>query len=291
MDDVDHGIVAALRQNPLMSLRELGETTGTSARTAQRRLEALRVSGAVRVVARVHPSFEGRSAWIVRLGAEPRHADAMAAALAAWPRARWVRTARDGGEITAGVLSAARSRESILATLPPDIPVNDYRAAQMLTVWNEEARLTVPRPPRPLDELDRRLIQLLGIDGRAEAPALAAKLGVDASTVLRRRHRLADEQVIAYVVDADPDLFDGHIDALLWVRVAPRSVRRLGERLGAHPQCRMATATSGDWNLLVSIVVNSNEELLDFVVRELDDPDVRDVEIVPGGRTHKRFSA
>lgn len=288
IDDVDVAIVRALEENPLASYRELGVAADLNPRSVQRRLDALTESGAVRVVASPHPQIEDSGTWFLRVSTVAGQVEEVAQWLAMIDGTRWVRASRDGQEILCGLGTPAASSQQVIDLLDSDPRIRRVIATELLTIWSQAAMMTVREPLRPLDDLDRRLIVELGRDARTDSAELAARLGVDPSTVLRRRMRLLSDRVITLVVEIDRQAFGASVEAMIFVTMAPGAIRELGARLYALPMCRFTAATSGMWSLAVEVAARDNAALLDFVDTELSDPRIRAVEIVPTGSIYKQ---
>lgn len=89
-------------------------------------------------------------------------------------------------------------------------------------------------PDSRLDELDRRLVCALQIDGRAETGRIAEVLGVSARTVTRRLARLLGSGTVTVVLM--PDVRDRAVGALLLrVRVLRGKVETIAHALAARP--------------------------------------------------------
>ncbi|MFD9125464.1 Lrp/AsnC family transcriptional regulator [Kitasatospora sp. NPDC059571] len=89
-------------------------------------------------------------------------------------------------------------------------------------------------PATLLDELDRRLVCALQVDGRAETGRIAEVLGVSARTVTRRLGRLLGSGTVTVVLI--PDVRDRAVGALLLrVRVLRGKVDTIAQALAARP--------------------------------------------------------
>ncbi|CAL2064649.1 Lrp/AsnC family transcriptional regulator [Streptomyces sp. TR1341] len=107
------------------------------------------------------------------------------------------------------------------------------------------------------DELDRRLIHALQIDGRAPFSAIAAALGVSDRTVARRYARLRSAGVIRVLGGFDPTA----LGAVLWflrVRCAPAASLPVAEALAARPDTSWVSLNSGGTE--ITCVVRTESE-------------------------------
>ena len=105
-----------------------------------------------------------------------------------------------------------------------------------------------------LDELDRRLLALLRVDGRAPLTGLASQLNVTRATVKTRLERLSDSGVVlGYTVrvhDAnDPD----HVRAVALIEVEGRSTTQVINELRGIPEIHALHTTNGGWDLVAEL--------------------------------------
>lgn len=288
VDDVDVAIVRALEANPLASYRELSAAVELNPRSVQRRLDALKSAGVVRVVALPHPQLEGAGSWFLRVSTAGAEADDVATWLASIEGTRSVRASRDGQEIVCAVSAPVLTAQRIVDDLDADPRVRRVIVSELFTIWSDAALHTVREPDRPLDAVDRRLIARLAEDARADTTEIAAALGIDPSTVLRRRSRLISEHVVRLITEVDRRIFDEMVVATIFVSMSPGAIRELGARLQSIPSCRFAAAAGGAWALVAEVSAADNSALMDFVDTELSDPSITGVEIVSTGRTYTR---
>lgn len=77
LDDIDRAILRALQRDARLSVEELGELVGTSRSSAQRRLQALRQSGAIaREIAVIDPRLLGaQMTFVVEVELERERVD------------------------------------------------------------------------------------------------------------------------------------------------------------------------------------------------------------------------
>ncbi|MFJ5551901.1 Lrp/AsnC family transcriptional regulator [Streptomyces sp. NPDC093225] len=95
-----------------------------------------------------------------------------------------------------------------------------------------------------LDDLDRRLVQALMIDGRASFTRLAELLGVSDQTVQRRYRRMRGEgllRVVGLPVGSRVGLFE----SWLRVRCAPSAARAVAKALARRPDIAWVTISGG----------------------------------------------
>ncbi|OIK06318.1 Lrp/AsnC family transcriptional regulator [Streptomyces monashensis] len=107
------------------------------------------------------------------------------------------------------------------------------------------------------DELDRRLVHALQINGRAPFSAIAEVLGVSDRTVARRYARLRSAGAVRVLCGVDPTA----LGAILWflrVRCAPAASLPVAEALARRPDTSWVSLSSGGTE--ITCVVRTENE-------------------------------
>ncbi|MBC7232818.1 MAG: response regulator [Chloroflexi bacterium] len=120
-----------------------------------------------------------------------------------------------------------------------------------------------------MDELDRRIIAFLQLDGRASNVEIARALGVAEATVRKRIERLLAEGVIRIVAIPSVDKLGLEVETVILLKVEPAQALRIGEQLAAMKEVRAVRYTTGEYDLIVEAVFPSNEDLLHFLTNRL----------------------
>ncbi|MDO4240573.1 Lrp/AsnC family transcriptional regulator [Micrococcus sp.] len=289
IDDLDRRLLSVVDADPAAGHAVWARRLGVSDRTAARRFRALEAAGVVRVRGRSLPGFAGGMAWLTRTEGRPEDIARLGDTVARFPHSRWVRLSRDGTQLMAGLVTPPDGEDVVLRGLTGRRDGTRVRVHELLRVWGPPG--AAPLPARPLDGLDRALMTALARDGRRSLAALARELGVDATTVGRRRARLVADGAVYFEADIDPAVHGPGGDAMLWLRVEPGAVRPLAEHLRSLSAVRFVAATSGDVSLVAHVVLGAAADVVDLVDEELAGRGVGAVEIVPQGRTFKRTAA
>lgn len=287
LDPLDRALLLALDADPGAPVSHLAAQLEVSARTTARRLGRLVQADAVRVLGRTLPTFGGDIARLVRARGRPSVLDGVARAVAARPDSRWVRLSEDRTELMCGIVTEAPSERDTLALLLEDTRLERARVADLLHVWSG-TRYAVDKPQRTLDVIDRKILAALAPDGRMESSVLACRLGLDPSTVSRRRRRLLDEGVMYLEADIHPTALATVGDAMLWLTVSPGHVRTMGSALRSRRGVRFTAATSGTTALVAHVTLPDRADLVTFVDEHLGHHSVSAAEIVPMGEVLKR---
>ncbi|ALH81699.1 Lrp/AsnC family transcriptional regulator [Sphingopyxis macrogoltabida] len=119
------------------------------------------------------------------------------------------------------------------------------------------------------DDLDRRIIAHLRVDGRASLSKLAGALGVARATVQNRLDRLLDTgALLGFTVRVREDYDDLDIRAVMLIEVSGRSTTQVIQKLRGISEIRTLHTTNGNWDLIADINAGSLSDF-DRVLREV----------------------
>jgi Lrp/AsnC family transcriptional regulator, leucine-responsive regulatory protein len=121
------------------------------------------------------------------------------------------------------------------------------------------------RTRNSLDDLDRKLLDLLQQDADRSLCQLGEAVGLSPSAVQRRLTRYRSSGVIArQVAVLDPDAVPGTVLACVLVTLERESKRHhssFRERMRASPEVQQCYDLAGEWDYLTIVVASSNEPL------------------------------
>lgn len=124
-----------------------------------------------------------------------------------------------------------------------------------------------------LDEIDRRILRALQLEGRLPMVALAERVGLSATPCARRLARLEESGVIArYAAILDPARIGLGLQAFVLVSLASHAedtVAAFQRALSARPEVLAAYAVSGEMDYLLHVVAADMEAFADFAMRDL----------------------
>ena len=132
-----------------------------------------------------------------------------------------------------------------------------------------------------VDELDRRMIQLLQRNGRASNARVAREVGVSEGTVRRRLKRLLEEDIIRVVAFPDPEMFGYGTEALVGVQVDPDKTNEVAASLSVLRETSWVSVTTGAFDIFTWVTLPSSVELGTFLNTQ--------VRTVPGVRRTETF--
>lgn len=116
-----------------------------------------------------------------------------------------------------------------------------------------------------MDDLDRKIIELLQINGRASNARIARDVGVSEGTVRRRLRRLVQDEIIRVVAVPDPEKMGLNTVALIGIQADPNKLDDVAERLAALPETQYVSLTTGSFDLFIWVALPSSEELGNFL--------------------------
>lgn len=116
-----------------------------------------------------------------------------------------------------------------------------------------------------MDDLDRKIIELLQINGRASNARIARDVGVSEGTVRRRLRRLVQDEIIRVVAVPDPEKMGLSTVALIGIQADPNKLDDVAERLAALSETQYVSLTTGSFDLFIWVALPSSEELGNFL--------------------------
>jgi Lrp/AsnC family leucine-responsive transcriptional regulator len=136
---------------------------------------------------------------------------------------------------------------------------------QEATMVSRSAALTakdLPEQDSGLDEVNRRLLEVLSEDPRLSAAELARRVGMSAPAVRERVSRLEESGVIrGYRLDVDPAALGMPVAAWVRLRPGPGQLTRIMELAHGVPEVSECHRISGEDCFLIKVHVPSIQSL------------------------------
>jgi Lrp/AsnC family transcriptional regulator, regulator for asnA, asnC and gidA len=121
-----------------------------------------------------------------------------------------------------------------------------------------------------LDTLDRGIIEALRKDGRMSNSAVAAELGVAEGTVRQRIKKLLDTGAFRVAGLLNPEILPDHQMCVIGLKVdESRYLEQRARDVAALPEVRSVAIVTGRYDLLVEVLVSSNQGLIRFLSESL----------------------
>jgi DNA-binding Lrp family transcriptional regulator len=142
-------------------------------------------------------------------------------------------------------------------------PADDGQSGRIATV----RRGREPAGRSVVDEVDRRLVELLVADGRAPVNELAERAGISRANAYQRLARLRSTGTIkAFTVRTDPHRLGLSVTAVILVSGEQRTWRELRADLGELPGVEYVALTAGSFDFLLLVRVADVDMLRDVVL-------------------------
>ncbi|MCY4624482.1 MAG: Lrp/AsnC family transcriptional regulator [Chloroflexi bacterium] len=120
-----------------------------------------------------------------------------------------------------------------------------------------------------MDELDRKIIQILQENGRASNARIARDVGVSEGTVRRRLQSLLQEGIIKVVALPDPEVLGYNTEALVGIQVDPDKIDEVARQLAALRESSWVSVTTGSFDIFCWVTLPSSEDLGNFLKSEV----------------------
>ena len=117
-----------------------------------------------------------------------------------------------------------------------------------------------------MDELDRKIIGILQLDGRASNAKIARQLGVSEGTIRRRLKRLIEEEAIQVVALPEPSKLGYNTEAIVGIQVDPGTLENVAEELSRVPETLNVSVTTGAFDIFAWVALPSPEQLHSFLL-------------------------
>jgi DNA-binding Lrp family transcriptional regulator len=131
-----------------------------------------------------------------------------------------------------------------------------------------------PNDVRPaVDETDRRLLEVLAVEGRIPNNALAERIGIAPSTCLGRvRAMVASGVIRGFYADIDPEAVGHPVEAIIAICLqgdARDVIHSFAQRLASMDEVRNVFFVAGGHDFFVRVATQDVAELRQFVLINL----------------------
>ena len=116
-----------------------------------------------------------------------------------------------------------------------------------------------------MDELDRRIISLLQMDGRASNAKIAREVGVSEGTVRRRLRRLIQEDVVKVIAVPNLEKLGYATTALIGLQTGPGRSDAVAESIANLEEAHYVAITTGAYDVFIWAGLESAESLGTFL--------------------------
>lgn len=120
-----------------------------------------------------------------------------------------------------------------------------------------------------IDEIDRKIIEALQIDGRRPFTKLAAELGISEASVRQRVSNLINTHVMQIVAVTNPVKLGYTMAGMIGIRVSGERLFEVAEQISAFDEVIYLIICAGSFDLLAEVVCQDNDHLLRFLTEKL----------------------
>src|SRR6202008_3313709 len=138
-----------------------------------------------------------------------------------------------------------------------------------------------PAAPVVLDDISKRIIEQLQVDGRQSYAAIGKAVGLSEAAVRQRVQRLQETGVVQIVAVTDPLTLGFRREAMIGLKVEG-DLRGVADTIAAIPEVSYVVVVSGSFDLLMEVVCEDDDHLLAL----LNDK----VRSIPGVRSTETFT-
>lgn len=133
-----------------------------------------------------------------------------------------------------------------------------------------------------VDEIDRRLLSRLKIDGRASVTTLAGVLGLARGTVQTRLNTLIASQTIKrFTVELNTPDVDDMVRAVMMIEVRGNTATQVQKALSRMAEVTSLHRTCGVWDMVIELETTSLVAFDDVLSRIRELPGVSNSETCP----------
>ena len=111
-----------------------------------------------------------------------------------------------------------------------------------------------------MDELDRGIIELLQLDGRASNAKVAREVGVSEATVRRRLSRLIQQDVLRITAVPNPEKLGYGTSALIRVQTSPGKSDSVAEALATLEEVEYSVVTTDSYAVFILVAAESVDQ-------------------------------
>ena len=116
-----------------------------------------------------------------------------------------------------------------------------------------------------MDELDRKIIALLQLDGRASNSKIAREVGVSEGTGRRRLRRLVIDDVVKIIAVPNLEKLGYATTALIDLQTGPRKSDSVAEQIASLSEAHYVAITTGAYDVFIWAGLESAEGLGAFL--------------------------
>jgi len=134
-----------------------------------------------------------------------------------------------------------------------------------------------PVTPVVLDDISKRIIEQLQVDGRQSYAAIGKAVGLSEAAVRQRVQRLQETGVMQIVAVTDPLTLGFRRQAMIGLK-CDGDLEKVADDLAAMEEIDYVVITAGSFDLLLEVVCEDDDHLLEILSQVRGVPSVRSTE-------------
>jgi Lrp/AsnC family transcriptional regulator for asnA, asnC and gidA len=128
-------------------------------------------------------------------------------------------------------------------------------------------------PDDILDEIDRRVIKILQVDGRRPNTEIARELRVSETTIRKRVSQLVSRGLINIVAVPTPLAAGMNLSAIIGISVTLPKLKEISEELKRQREVRYVGVSTGRYDIIVEAFFFDQQHFLEFISNRLSSMD------------------
>src|SRR6201996_6242310 len=130
-----------------------------------------------------------------------------------------------------------------------------------------------PAAPVVLDDISKRIIEQLQVDGRQSYAAIGKAVGLSEAAVRQRVQRLQEAGVMQIVAVTDPLKLGFRRQAMIGLR-CDGDLQQVADQLAGMAEIDYVVVTAGSFDLLLEVVCEDDDHLLEILGKVRSTPSV-----------------
>jgi len=120
-----------------------------------------------------------------------------------------------------------------------------------------------------MDQLDKKILDILKTDGRISNAKVARNLSVSEGTIRRRIKKMKTDGIVNVYAVPDPEKIGYFAEALIGVQVDPNMIDDIAEKISSHEYTTWVARTTGSYDIFTWVTLPTSEELGKYLSNDL----------------------
>ncbi|MFX1304730.1 MAG: Lrp/AsnC family transcriptional regulator [Promethearchaeota archaeon] len=132
-------------------------------------------------------------------------------------------------------------------------------------IFNDD-RVNRPWNCHSMDEVDKRILNILQKNDKISYRELAEKLKLAASTIHNRVKKMIEEEIIKqFGAIVDPVKIGYNTIAIVGLSVDPTKMNKIAEKIASYNETQLVAISSGDHDIIAQIIAKDEKTLWNFI--------------------------